>query len=398
MLPSQLNPEHFQAYPPEARRIAIRQLPLLRQLPLSYLPLLLRELIAYDWKFPAERKEIDDQFLYLGPMSKDQLAETMHPFSEIRLSPQLQNMDWVNQPVRFSEDFSAYLWQTHQIDQFRKASIDFIHGVHAARPEQPPPLPRLGLVIVGQQVQATSYPLFRKLRPYGVHFTNVVASNGRENLHSALIQRAQAHPIPYAHWYIDGGSTQILHPHIVCVSYSALQPVRNLLLKKMIATIASGAGPEALRTQLALMRPEDVGLPDQGEQAILSRFQLSLLTEGSGTQIFSTTFVQWAAREALRRAQPLTLLTHYTPRQRDAEIRPLEGEVPVTDPQASLIDADMGAYYTWINQQRLNGAEQSSFLVWFEGHREALAIGPKLPRAATDANPISIADLLGKVT
>ena len=41
---------------------------------------------------------------------------------------------------------------------------------------------------------------------------------------------------------------------------------------------------------------------------MLNRFQLSLLTEGSGTQVFSTTFVQWAAREALRRAQPLTLV------------------------------------------------------------------------------------------
>jgi hypothetical protein len=28
-----------------------------------------------------------------------------------------------------------------------------------------------------------------------------------------------------------------------------------------------------------------------------------------------------------------------------------------------LIDADMGAYYNWLNQQRLPGVEQSSFLV-----------------------------------
>ena len=39
---------------------------------------------------------------------------------------------------------------------------------------------------------------------------------------------------------------------------------------------------------------------------VLERFKVSLLTEGSGTQIFSTSFAQWAAREALRRAQPLT--------------------------------------------------------------------------------------------
>ena len=58
-------------------------------------------------------------------------------------------------------------------------------------------------------------------------------------------------------------------------------------------------------------------------------------------------------------------------------------------PVGSLVDADMGAYYNWLNQQRLAGAEQSAFLVWFENHGEAVAISPAMPRgtestAATD--------------
>jgi hypothetical protein len=46
----------------------------------------------------------------------------------------------------------------------------------------------------------------------------------------------------------------------------------------------------------------------------------------------------------------------------------------------SLVDEDMGAYYNWLNQQRLPGAEKSCFLVWFEDHNSALAIGPSMPR------------------
>ena len=46
----------------------------------------------------------------------------------------------------------------------------------------------------------------------------------------------------------------------------------------------------------------------------------------------------------------------------------------------SLIDADMGAYYMWLEQQRLSGAEQSSFLIWFEDHAEAFVIAPSLAR------------------
>ncbi len=114
---------------------------------------------------------------------------------------------------------------------------------------------------------------------------------------------------------------------------------------------------------------------------MLNRFELSLLTEGSGTQVFATTFVQWAAREALRRAQPLTLLARFGPRQRENPMNVLLNEAqrrPELDPQGSLVDADMGAYYTWLNQQRLSGAEKATFLVWFEDHREALAIGPRV--------------------
>jgi hypothetical protein len=45
----------------------------------------------------------------------------------------------------------------------------------------------------------------------------------------------------------------------------------------------------------------------------------------------------------------------------------------------------MGAYYNWINQQRLSGADQSWFLAWFEGHRSAVVIGPSMPRG-TESN------------
>ena len=67
---------------------------------------------------------------------------------------------------------------------------------------------------------------------------------------------------------------------------------------------------------------------------------------------------------------------------------------PDLDLTGSLIDADMGAYYHWINQQRLPGSEQSSFLVWFEGHGQAIAIGPSLPRGAKSTSAVDLKELL----
>src|SRR5208283_1988431 len=140
------------------------------------------------------------------------------------------------------------------------------------------------------------------------------------------------------------------------------------------------------RTLLAQMRPADLGMnkvDDKSTDEVLNRFEVSLLTEGSGTQIFSTSFAQWAAREALRRAQPLTLLVRFAPRQRQKPMNEMisDSTKPLElDPVGSLVDGDFGAYYNWLNQQRLPGAEQSRFLVWFEDHNEAVAIGPSWPR------------------
>ena len=156
-----------------------------------------------------------------------------------------------------------------------------------------------------------------------------------------------------------------------------------------------GMGPEHLRSVMAQLRPVDLGL-DSIPDAVLARFQLKVLTEGSGTQIFSTTFAQWAAREALRRAQPLTMVVRFAPRQRQRPMNELlygNKEVEL-DPEGSLVDGDMGAYYNWLNQQRLPGAAESAFIAWFEGHNEAVAIGPGVPRGTVSNAPTDLKQIL----
>ena len=325
----------------------------------------------------------------------------MAGFEKLHVTPELESFDWVNEPGQFSEQLSAHLWATLQIDAFRTAAIDYVRTVNAAAPPAPPAMPRLSIVVLGKDVAENKYRLFRKLRPYGVYFNRVNPENGLRTLLDAAAARAQAHPAPYAHWYVDGGHEEpVSSEGLVRFSYDSLVGARAALQDKMQKTFQSGIGPEAFRTMLARMRPVELGLGDASD-AILSRFQVSLLTEGSGTQIFSTTFVQWAAREAYRRAQPLTLLLRFAPRQRARPMNELLAETqrkPELDPQGSLVDADMGAYYTWLNQQRLAGAEKSSFLVWFEDHNEALAIGPALARATESSSPVDLEQLVKQVS
>jgi hypothetical protein len=130
---------------------------------------------------------------------------------------------------------------------------------------------------------------------------------------------------------------------------------------------------------------------------ILDRFQMKLFTEGSGTQIFSTTFAQRTTREALRRAEPLTLMVRFAPRQRQKQMNELlanKDTHPEVDPAGSLVDGEMAAYYHWINQRRLPEADHSAFLIWFESHDKAVLIAPGLPRNTRSTSEIDLKGLV----
>ena len=397
MQPSHLKPEDFAKYAPEARKLVVAHLDSIRQLPLSFLPNLLREAIDYDFKFPAERSAIEKELTIISSLPPSALDDWFRDFAQMTLSPALERVDWVNQPARFGEQESAYLWTTHQQDAFTKAATAYGERLLAAAPPTEPPVRRLGIAVIGQGVAAYDSPLFRDLRAHGTYFNNVSPANGLQHLLAAVGARAQAHPMHYGHWYIDGGEASGHDPLITCMSYKGLAGARAALLKNMQGEIRRpGMGPEELRTYLAEMKPSDLAMDKTGDP-VMERFQLKVLTEGSGTQIFSTTFAQWAVREALRRAQPLTMLVRFAPRQRQRPMSEMLSNSlanPELDFIGSLVDADMGAYYHWINQQRLSGASQSVFLAWFEDHQQAVLISPTLPHGVESNSPIDLGKLL----
>src|SRR5580700_6304900 len=201
---AQLTPASFNAYPPEARQLAVKQIALLRRLPLAFVPLLLRELIVYDWKFPAERIDLDRQFSYLAQPAV--LTAAMAPFAQLKLAPELEQTDWVNSPAVFSEQLSAHLWATHQIDPFRAAAVDYVRKVSGSASDRALSMHRLAIAAIGQGAVKNDYRLFRKLRPQGVYFTQVKHTGGVQVMFSTVAARAKVHPVPYGHWYIDGGA------------------------------------------------------------------------------------------------------------------------------------------------------------------------------------------------
>src|SRR5687768_16366211 len=199
MVPGDLHQEHFASYPPLARQLATRNLDILRALPLSFVPLLLAELIDYDVKFPAERAEVDAQFVFMRARTPERRREAMSRFDRLRLSQELEKVDWVRNPGAFSEQLAARLWTTAQVAEFRTAAVEFLDAVRA---EIPPPrqiAQRFVAVIIGQGVEKNSYPLFRKLRPQGTYFRRVKPDEGVGVLIRRAASRARKLPNRFAH-------------------------------------------------------------------------------------------------------------------------------------------------------------------------------------------------------
>ncbi len=399
MLPSQLTSESFVRYPPKARSIAIENLALLRELPTILAALVLRELNGYDWRFPTEQRMLDDQFAYLRSLPAAQRDEDLKGFQAVQLSGGMERINWVASPQSFLDALTAQLWSTHQIGMFHDAAGRYVDAWRKAMPEPPPALQRFCVVVLDKSLNSEGAALFRKLRPHGVFFPSVDSTEAWADALAFANSRAAGHPIDYGHWYIDGGLADALaDSRLKRVSWTELEPVRTNVLARIRKVVDSGhGGPEEVETLMGETTPNDLGFAASQRDEVLARFQVSVLTEGSGAQVFSTTFVQWAAREALRRAQPCTLLMRYRPRQRQRPMNELiagTGEGNVADPAGSLVDADMGAFYTWINQQRLTGAEQSAFVVWSEAHNQAIAIGPGMPKSTTSSSVPTMKQLL----
>lgn len=402
MQPAELRSGDFAKYPPQARRVAIANVKLLSRLPLAFVPLLLREIIVYDWKFPAERQEVDGQFKYLESLPASQVTRAMAAFAAIQIGPELAQFDWVNNPAGFSESLTAHLWSSQQIGAFRTAATEFVNAFHLAIPKGRPPMRRLGIVVIGEGVKDTNFQLFQKLRPYGTVFTRLKPENGWPTLVEKVQARARQQPLPFSHWYIEGAAPSIPpSSDLTAVSWASLAPMRTAVIEKMRTLRQAGSGTEELRGALGRLLLEDTGQRNSDFKGVLSYFNLSILTEGSGVQFFSTTFVQWSAREALRRAQPLTLLARFTPRHTEKSMNAaLAGTLqkPEFDPEGSLVDADMASYYTWLNLRRLSGAQESAFVAWFEHQSLAFAIWPACNPGTISHTELGMDELLKVAT
>lgn len=397
MKPEQLRAEDFSRYPLAGREFAVESLPFLRRLPIAICPSFLQQIRLLDTSFPAERNSLRRQRDGLAALPATTFAELVAPLEQMPIPSELRKSDWVNAPAAFIPELTAWLWSSGRIDAFRNA----VQTLFAAIPAPPPSPHRLTLVILGRGAEAGATPRLMKLRPLGVLLTGLAAQQMPEQIFQAFARHAQGSSEAYAHWYVDGGEPWPQDfgsiAGAISVSYPALDSLRKRTLARMEQTTrTSGAGAEAMRARLEDTSARDLDAGTITTDPVLARFYTELFTQSSGPQIFSTSFVQWTGRELARRAQPHTLLLRYAPRQRYQPFNELlRTATPASmDPEGALRDAEIGAYYAWIEMNRITTPEKTTFLAWIEGTSLAVLIGGKTPRGTQCNTSLQLKDAL----
>jgi hypothetical protein len=371
-------------------------------LPIPLAAIMMQQISRSDSLFPVERRDLDGMLRSLQTPRSSEMEQAVQGFASLRLSSELRHMDWRRYPADFVDKMTAELWASGQINTFRDAAKRLIPP--AQEIEDKGSKPRCVVIVVDKDLRSSAEPsvLFDKLRRYGTFFPSAADARGSETLRGWMTTRAHTTAETYAHWYLSGAiSDQQDSAAIVSLSYDGLRPTRTRILTMFNrARQGSSDGPDGLREALLHVTPEEMGLGSVND-AVLRTFVLDLFTDGSGTQLYATTFVQWAVRETLRRAQPQTVVARFAPRCKatsmDERFSHPELEPP-PDYAGSLVDAEMGAYMSYLNLQRLPGSRSASFLAWHEGYGQAILIGPDMPEGTISASPIQMGQLLSLMT
>ena len=396
MTPAQLSAGSFIGYSAAGQAFAVEHLSLLKRLPLAVCPSFLQQILKLDTSFPAERASLRLQCEGLERLDQARFNALVSPLAGLKLSGELQAMDWVRAPSDFVTALTAWLWSSGQVNQFRAATVEFFRAV----PIEEDSVHRLVFVVLGDKATVDGPQALRKLARNGVTLNALRFGGAWDEMRRAIREREQAGPKQYASWYVDGGSP---HPVLaqglqktIAVSYAGLAPLRERILLRMQGMVAKGSGAEQMRTELTGTTLREAGAEEISVDPVLQRFYTELLTESSGPQIFSTSFVQWTGRELARRVKPETLLLRYTPRQRYREVDQLFAEAKPSemDAQGAYRDAEMGAYYNWLEMRRISAAGKLTFVVWVEDRPLAVVLGANAPEGSVCSTAMSLTEAI----
>ena len=425
----------------EAATLARAHAPLLQRLPATLHAFILVELQKWATLFEPEQRYQRALLEQLSHVSSPGLLQAMAGIASVETEAGCGRIARGN-PGRFQEEAQALLRKKRLLAAWRKEVDQFFQILDPEIESQlyPPDAPRrLVVQLYGGDIAVQPDRLWSRFKGAGLRVPlDLAGAGGSEAFLPALFgTRASGGllfsaagppggPAPPDTWIIEShqaihrlcDETGALEPgtstpaprtptqgRITGLSYERLRTYRDELTRALYSKIQSGVeSPQAFAAYARSLRiaPGPGGLlrPDE----VLQAFVRDVLLTGNGTLFVNNTFVEWAAVQALRRAQPRVLVTRFGVRDR---LKPFSSlllfsqpraadQIPmIEDPVGSFVDVEQLCYYVWLNAEKSPAyRNRTLYLFLAEGIDSMLAIRSDRPSApAAEPQVASLTDV-----
>jgi hypothetical protein len=411
----------------------------LARLPATVYAFVLVELQKWPVLFAAERRYQQALLEHLSGLSSPALASAAGGIARVETEAGIDRLGR-RDPVRLQDDAQGLLRKHRLTAAWRKEVDVFFQKIDPALEAQlyPADSPRRLIVqVYGSNIAVQPHTLWSRLKDTGLRIplkldrsagteaflrevfgrpagvsgdTGLFPPGGRDStlgpLDTWIIESHEAlHGVAGEARTGDGRASpdgpQQLRP-VVGLSYDRLRAYRDELMRSLYAKILSGVeSPQAFAAYARSLKiTPGSDLLVHGSDA-LQAFIRDVFLTGNGTLFVNNTFVEWAAVQALRRAQPRVLVTRYGVRDRLKPFSSLllfsqpraSDQIPlIEDPVGSFVDVEQLSYYVWLNAEK-SAAYRARTLYLFlaEGIEEMLAVRADL--SAGQGAPATLADV-----
>jgi hypothetical protein len=400
----------------DAATLAQKHKALLERLPATIHAFVLVELQKWPTLFEPERRYQRVLLEHLSRLPSPDLLQSVAGISRIEAAAGLDRSGG-GDPGRFQDQAQALLRKRRLVPEWRKEVDGFFQNVGPTVEAElyPADAPRrLVVQLYGSDIAIQADRLWSRFKGSGVRvplkldasrkpadfLTALFGGRG-----PALFAAARESPdfAPLDGWIVE--SHEALHhlcddstaseksgAPVAGLSYDRLRDYRENLSRALYSKIQSGVeSPQAFAAYARSLNiaPGAGALLNSAD--VLQTFVRDVLVTGNGTLFVNNTFVEWAAVQALRRAQPRILVTRFGVRDRlkpftslllFSQPRPSD-PLPTKDPAGSFIDVEQLSYYVWLNAEKSPAyRNRTLYLFLAEGANEMLAI-----RSGSSATP-----------
>ena len=422
----------------EAASLARAHDEMLRRLPVTVHAFVLVDLQKWDALFPAEQRYQRTLLAHLSEQKPAELAELSSGIARVEADAALNRIS-ERDPARFQDVAQASLRKQNLVAAWRREVDQFFQRIDPAVEARlfPPDAPRrVVLQVYGDAIAVQPEKLWGRFKATGLRIPLRldgvrnsgdylrtlfgVGSGANGNSGGSLFGTlgSGAGFAPADAWIIE--AHRALHDLVqkepadarlpTGLSYERLLPYRDALMRALFSKIQSGVeSPQAFAAYARGLKlaPEPGIVLNPTE--VVTGFVRDVLLTGNGTLFVNNTFVEWAAAQALRRAQPRLLVTRYGVRDRlkpfsslllfsqprTSDVIPL-----VEDPLGSFIDVEQLAYYVWVHAEKSAAyRKRTLYLFLAENVPDMLAIRSDMSGAIKPPPAaVSLADVRATMT